>query len=193
VPCRQLTRIVVSSCSQQHRIIAPVDRIDAELHGRRSLLALLAAATRVPAALAEAAAATGGAHAAPALPLTFSSKEGFSFNYPDNWVVAFDRSGGRGDGAVTVVGEFRESFEVASVFRTIHPPPAVRARGLDAATGFEVCVEPQRVDPGTMRFNELNSQAAGGAYDFEYELETCRGEIQEGVGGVLRCLVRCRK
>lgn len=33
---------------------------------------------------------------------TFMSSEGFAFQHPTDWVVAFDRSGGRGDGAVTV-------------------------------------------------------------------------------------------
>lgn len=37
-------------------------------------------------------------------PLTqrFTSKEGFTLAYPADWVVAFDRSGGFGNGPVTV-------------------------------------------------------------------------------------------
>ena len=41
-----------------------------------------------------------------------------------------------------------------------------------------------------MRFQEIRSEARDGKnqYEFEYEIETCRGEIQEGSGGVLRCM-----
>ena len=47
----------------------------------------------------------------------FTSREGFEFDYPSSWVVAFDRSGATSDGAVVVVGDFRQSYLVVSVFR----------------------------------------------------------------------------
>lgn len=72
---------------------------------------LLAASILIPplltpqhalAAADSAAAPPAAAAAAPPLPQVFNSTEGFAFRYPSDWVVAFDRSGGRGNGAVTV-------------------------------------------------------------------------------------------
>ena len=40
-----------------------------------------------------------------------------------------------------------------------------------------------------MRFNLLRSEMQGDGYAFEFVAETCRGEVLEGVGGKLRCLV----
>lgn len=54
-----------------------------------------------------------------------------------------------------------------------------------------------------MRFNLLRSEVvpaggsagaaggaagAGGAYEFEFSIESCAGEVEEGLGGKLRCL-----
>jgi hypothetical protein len=89
---------------------------------RRGMLGLLAAVVSLPAlqsraepapgaAATEEAAPSEGAPAAPGpLPVpplteTFISPEGFAFDYPAGWVVAFDRSGSSGNGAV--VGEAR--------------------------------------------------------------------------------------
>lgn len=118
----------------------------------------------------------------------FTSSEGFSFSYPGTWVVAFDRSGGRGDGAVTSVGDFTR-FLVVGVFRErLQEPQTI----LDDATGKMLCIQPQLEDLSTMRFKQSRSTASedNSVYDFEYAVEVCRGEIQEGAGGVLRCLVR---
>lgn len=57
----------------------------------------------------------------PALTETFLSPEGFAFNFPADWVVAFDRSGSSNDGAV--IGTVRllhastmiEKLEMANV------------------------------------------------------------------------------
>lgn len=162
---------------------------------RREFLAVLSTAGAATALSLPLPAAAQPSAGAPDLPLTFTSTEGFAFDYPESWVVAFDRSGGRGDGAVASIGDFRQLL-VVSVFRTVAnlPDSLTQTGALDEATGFAVCVEPQRSDESTMRFESIVSAASPGAgggteYNFEYELESCRGEIQEGSGGVLRCLV----
>ena len=155
---------------------------------RRSALALLACST---AALAPAEAPHPALAAAPTPPLTktFSSaSDGFAFDYPDNWVVAFDRSGRGGTGAVVSIGDFTR-YLVISVFRTAELPPDVRSRGLDVETGRALCLDPQAASESTMRFQQHRSEmAAPGQFSFEYEIESCRGEIQEGARGVMRCL-----
>lgn len=153
---------------------------------RRAALALAAAATVATPRRAAA------APPPPALSQFFTSSEGFTFSFPAGWVVAYDRSGGRGDGAVVAVGDFTR-FLVVSVFRTVDVPAEAAAHGLDEATGRRLCLDPLAADDSTMRFREIKSEAGGdGAggrrYDFEYEIDVCRGEIQEGSGGVLRCL-----
>lgn len=122
---------------------------------------------------------------------SFSSREGFAFQYPDSWVLAFDRSGGKKDGAVVVVGDFRQSFLVVSVFRTV----AVETLSdggesfLTVEDGRRLVLDTLREDPTTMRFKEISaSSTENGEFDFQYELQTCVGEIQEGSGGVVRCL-----
>lgn len=56
----------------------------------------------------------------------FMSSEGFAFQHPTDWVVAFDRSGGRGDGAVTVsaVGP-RKNGAPAVRHAAAHPVPCL--------------------------------------------------------------------
>lgn len=39
-----------------------------------------------------------------------------------------------------------------------------------------------------MRFDLLRSGLARGAYEFEFSIESCAGELEEGLGGRLRCL-----
>ncbi|PRW34042.1 photosystem II oxygen evolving complex [Chlorella sorokiniana] len=126
----------------------------------------------------------------PPLTETFTSPEGFAFDYPGDgtWVVAFDRSGSTGNGAVVVVGDFRKLVTV-SAFRTETVPEAVRQAGLTQDSGYNVLVEPQRTERGTMRFNLLRSElGTGGAYEYEFSIESCAGEVEEGLGGKLRCL-----
>ncbi|KAI3426068.1 hypothetical protein D9Q98_008036 [Chlorella vulgaris] len=179
---------------------------------RRGILALLVsagAAISLPASSAAAAAAPARAAAPSPLPVpplteTYVNAEGFKFNYPPDWVVAFDRTGSSGNGAVIVVGDFRALITV-SVFRTTTVAEAVLRAGLSEENGYEICVEPQQRQ--AMRFQLLRSTiaaaAAAGAgdgaareaegsvsaaYDFEYSLESCQGEVEEGLGGTLRCL-----
>lgn len=161
---------------------------------RRAILSLAAAAMAlasggIPPSLAASPSSVG----ASPLPQTFTSSEGFEFSFPNGWVVAYDRSGGRGDGAVVAVGDFTR-FLVVSVFRTVDVPDQVRKNGLDDASGRTLCLDSLAAAESTMRFKEIRSEAGANRknqYDFEYEIETCRGEIQEGSGGVLRCLVSC--
>lgn len=124
------------------------------------------------------------------------SAEGIAFDYPRDWVVAFDRStpGPRkADGAVVVVGNFR-TFDTVSVFRT-EVPPQDRGEGMSEELGYRLAVEQQQSALSTMRFKMLSSRlvdADGGKqyYDYEYVIETCRGEIIEELGGKIKCLVR---
>ena len=131
----------------------------------------------------------------PSLPNTFTSSEGFAFDYPDGWVKAYDRSGGRGNGAVVAVGDFT-SFLVVSVFRTSDIPSDIRSKGFsDESSARALCLDVVAAADSTMRFKEIKGDLGRGengknVFDFEYEIEICRGEIQEGSGGVLRCLVR---
>jgi hypothetical protein len=159
---------------------------------RRSLLSLAATTA------AAAAATLGGGlllpaaiAAPPALSQTFQSSEGFEFSYPSGWIVAYDRSGGRGDGAVAAVGNFSQ-YLLVSVFRTVDIPKDVKLdNGLTESVGRALCIEPLLKDDTTQSFKELKSESNGEGrrryYDFEYEIEICKGEIQEGAGGVLRC------
>lgn len=158
---------------------------------RRSLLSIAgtAAAAAALALLLPIPAATA---ATPILSQTFQSSEGFEFSYPAGWVVAYDRSGGKGDGAVAAVGDFTRFF-VVSVFRTVDIPKETSLEnGLTESVGHALCIDPLLKEDSTQSFKELRSQSSGQGrhlqYDFEYEIEVCRGEIQEGVGGVLRCL-----
>lgn len=135
------------------------------------------------------------AHATPHLNLeqTFKSSEGFQFSFPSGWVVAYDRSGGQGNGPVAAVGNFQR-FLVVSVFRTVNIPKSIITNGLDEPTGRMLCLDAPAASSRTMRFTEISSQATASQlpavdyYNFEYEIESCNGEIQEGSGGVLRCL-----
>ncbi|KAL4435237.1 hypothetical protein ABPG77_001919 [Micractinium sp. CCAP 211/92] len=140
---------------------------------------------------------------APRLAETYMGSEGFAFDYPAGWVVAFDRSGSSGNGAVVVVGDFRQLITV-SVFRTETIPEALVRQGLSEESGYATCVEPQARQDSTMRFQLLRSAVAppapgsspagspggagGQAYEFEFSIESCAGEIEEGMGGKLRCL-----
>ena len=67
---------------------------------------LLPAVAALPASAAEPEPGTSIVGTVPPLEQTFTSSEGVSFRYPAGWVVAFDRSGGSGAGAVCVVGLF---------------------------------------------------------------------------------------
>ncbi|KAH7623916.1 hypothetical protein NADE_008730 [Nannochloris sp. 'desiccata'] len=123
---------------------------------------------------------------------SFQSSEGFEFSYPAGWVVAYDRSGGRSDGAVAAVGDFTK-FLVVSVFRTVDVPKDINVdNGLTELVGHSLCIDPLLKEDSTQSFKELLSESSGEGrrrqYDFEYEIEVCRGEIQEQAGGVLRCL-----
>ncbi|PSC70225.1 heat shock factor HSF8 [Micractinium conductrix] len=128
---------------------------------------------------------------------TYVNAEGFAFDYPAGWVVAFDRTGSSGNGAVIVVGDFRQLITV-SVFRTTTIPELVVRQGLTEEAGYGICVEPQARADGTMRFDLLksalvpaapgSSNAAASAYQFEFSIESCAGEIEEGLGGKLACL-----
>jgi PsbP len=157
---------------------------------RRSLLISIAATAAVGYLLAPA--ASVAVVAPPTLSQTFQSSEGFEFSYPDGFVVAYDRSGGRGDGAVAAVGDFTR-FLVVSVLRTVDIPKDINLEnGLTESVGHSLCIDPLLKDDSTQSFNELRSESNGegrrSQYDYEYEIEVCRGEIQEGAGGVLRCL-----
>ena len=109
-----------SSISSSHRPPSPLPPPPPPTSpvDRRGVLALLAAASAAfPAAHAApaivaapdevaASATTAATSPPPPLPLlseTYTSSDGFSFDYPPGWVVAFDRSGAPGNGAV--VGE----------------------------------------------------------------------------------------
>ena len=111
-------------------------------------------------------------------------------------MLAYDRSSPRAssDGAVAAVGDFTR-FLVVTVFRGVDLPKDVVKNGLNEASGRALCLDPVLSSDSTERFQELRSEMSTGggglsAYDFEYEVDVCRGEVQEGVGGVLRCLVR---
>jgi len=157
---------------------------------RRTLLFVAATATTLRGGLLQ---PIQTAVAAPtSLSKTFQSSEGFEFSYPDGWVVAYDRSGGRKDGAVAAVGDFTK-FLVVSVFRTVDIPKNINLdNGLTEFAGHSLCMDPLLKEDSTQSFNELRSESTGEGrrrqYDFEYEIEVCRGEIQEQAGGVLRCL-----
>jgi hypothetical protein len=158
---------------------------------RRSLFSI-AAATAAATTLGGLLPVQAAIAAPPSLSQTFQSSEGFEFSYPAGWVVAYDRSGGRGDGAVAAVGDFTK-FLVVSVFRTVDIPKDVKLdNGLTESVGHALCIDPLLKDDSTQSFKELASKSSGEGrqryYDYEYEIEICQGEIQEGSGGVLRCL-----
>ena len=70
-------------------------------------------------------AAPGSSEAAAptALPNRFASSEGFAFNFPAGWIVAFDRSGGQDNGAVTVRAE-APAGRLGAGGRAGMPPPS---------------------------------------------------------------------
>ena len=172
-------------------------------------------AQQAAAAAAAAPAASGAAGKPPPAPLpvpalteTFKSGEGFAFDYPPGWVTAYDRSGSTGNGAVITVGDYRSLITV-TVFRTETITEEVKRAGLTEETGYSICVEPPQRQDSTVRFELVRSglaapgdaaatdggavpaAASGGsvaAYDFEFFIESCVGEIEEGLGGTLRCL-----
>jgi hypothetical protein len=64
---------------------------------------------------------------------------------------------------------------------------------LNKDTGFDIFLQPIAADERSLRFTLLRSDVfndAGGRpqFDFEYELESCGGEVIEGKGGDLKCL-----
>jgi hypothetical protein len=118
----------------------------------------------------------------------FSSIEGFQFSFPAGWVVAYDRSGGRGNGAVAAVGDFSK-FLVVTVFRQEIDDGNVEQ--LDEAVGRKFVLEGPASSQSTLRFTDIKSAMVvnePSIYEFEYEIETCMGEIEEGSGGIIRCL-----
>jgi hypothetical protein len=167
--------------------------IASEIIQRRTLLSLAATAATLGGDLLQ---PGQKAIAAPTtLSQSFESSEGFQFSYPAGWVVAYDRSGGRmlrRDGAVAAVGDFTK-FLVVSVFRTVDIPKDINLdNGLTEFAGRSLCIDPLLKEDSTQSLNVLRSESSGEGrrrqYDFEYEIEVCRGEIQEQAGGVLRCL-----
>lgn len=100
-------------------------------------------------------------------------------------------------GPTAVVGDFRALITV-SVFRTTNIPEAIVRAGLSEEAGYEICVGPQQQQGSTQRFELISSAmgppAAGAepgsppAYEYEYSIESCVGEVEEGLGGVLRCI-----
>eukprot|EP00887_Chlorella_sp_A99_P007519 scaffold2.g7519.t1 len=152
--------------------------------------AALAAALAVGACLHASPAAAAVPTAAEALIKEFASSEGFRFAYPDGWVVAFDRSGSNGSGAVCVVGQFSGEPVSVAVFRQAELPEGGGAlpAALDEPTGRALAVDPVQQQESTMRFRTLASRMARGTYEFEFVVETCRGEILESAGGKLLCL-----
>lgn len=118
----------------------------------------------------------------------FSSIEGFQFSFPAGWVVAYDRSGGRGNGAVAAVGDFSK-FLVVTVFRQEIDDGNVEQ--WDEAVGRKFVLQGPASSQSTLRFTDIKSAMVvkePSIYEFEYEIETCMGEIEEGSGGIIRCL-----
>lgn len=130
--------------------------------------------------------------------LPLISSEGFSFNFPSNWVIAFDRSSSRGGGKIgdpiTVVGDYSKTYATASVFSSSPPPPGGergrRSQLTSLAQAQALCLDPIASEPGTMRFRVDKSEldSTGTVFTFQYYLETCSGEWEEGKNGELRCL-----
>jgi hypothetical protein len=157
---------------------------------RRAALFSLAAASAAALAARPATAAAAAQPSGEEI-RTLTSRDGFAFDYPASWVVAFDRSGGfRGEGAVATVGDFRgveKSFLVVAAFR--QAPPRGTTVGGAAAAGRALNVDAPRADAATLRFAELRSEGTpDGGYEFEFEVEACGGEVLEGAGGRVRCL-----
>lgn len=125
-----------------------------------------------------------------ALDQEFKSSEGFRFSFPSGWVVAYDRSGGRGNGAVAAVGDFSR-FLVVTVFREVININGDDVEHLNEGVGRKLVLDGPASSQSTLRFTEIKSDMVVNdptTYEFEYEIETCTGEIEEGSGGVIRCL-----
>lgn len=93
---------------------------------------------------------------------------------------------------MTVVGDFTK-YQIVSVFRTAVLPDKLKQEGLNADTGYELCLQPIATEDRTLRFTVLQSDLTQDdqgkkQFDFEYEVESCGGEVIEGKGGDIMCL-----
>lgn len=125
-----------------------------------------------------------------------SDEQGFSFSYPESFVVAFDRTKDimGGERALVSVGDFRK-FITVTVFGS-HRVKADQGDMLDVDTGYDMCIRPIVESDTTMGFRVVREEILVNAvtgvrmFDFEYDHAVCRGETIESSGGILRCIVR---
>ena len=120
-----------------------------------------------------------------------SPSQGFTFAYPSNFVVAFDRTQRNNDGALLSVGNFTK-FITVTVFS--QQENVDLGNEFNTNFGYELCVKPVVELPTTIGFSLLGERVSVDPvrheplYDFEYEHSICRGEKIEAAGGILRCI-----
>jgi hypothetical protein len=120
-----------------------------------------------------------------------SPSQGFTFAYPSNFVVAFDRTQRNNDGALLSVGNFTK-FITVTVFS--QQENVDLGNEFNTNFGYDLCVKPVVESPTTIGFTLLSERMSEDPerheplYDFEYEHSICRGEKIESAGGILRCI-----
>ncbi|CAG9460305.1 unnamed protein product [Pedinophyceae sp. YPF-701] len=113
---------------------------------------------------------------------------GYKFEYPSSWLLAYDRSNADAVGSQVLAGNFKDVATVsvsrvdvlADVLHAIDGNPAAIAQFLSE--------EPRR-STGTIRLEDLyQKEVAKDTVEFEYVVETCRGNVEEQAGGRVACL-----
>lgn len=118
------------------------------------------------------------------------SAAGFEFTYPSSWLVAFERGDSTKDGTIAFVGNFL-SIDTFSVERKSLDPIAASNTNLQSVA--EEIVKPVQETPASIAFQILKSgyvdtlQGLKRVYVIEYDVNTCKGLVTEGLGGKKLC------
>lgn len=116
----------------------------------------------------------------------FDSPGLYRFTYPQTWALAYDRTRQQSQGTQVLVGDLREvdTLSVATYPREtyLQPGETELERAVAALVG-EV-----QGSPASIRFAQVSSEPWGeGGRKVEYVVETCRGLVQEVLGGEREC------
>lgn len=116
------------------------------------------------------------------------SAAGFEFVYPSSWLVAFERGDSMKQGTIAFVGNFL-TIDTFSVEKKLLDPNTE----INLETAANYVVRPVQTTPASISFEILGHgyadtrQGSDGVYVVEYDVNTCKGLVTEGLGGKKLC------
>lgn len=124
----------------------------------------------------------------------FSGKIGYSFFYPEGFIVATNRKGdddrqADGSQAIALVGNF-SSFDTISVIRFPFGDTDINASPSDLAAKLLTRgnVRTNFISATKREQSDVEELDNGPLYVYEYVTEVCRGNLEEGKGGLPDCV-----